>query len=633
MIKPNNDISLSSAYSFLAALTENQNDLYNHVYVPICKRAISLYNSERGRNSGKWSDIQEVILAEYGINVPQTIMKQLINSVYKSMSYREKKQGEFRVFSNGEAFQFDKYTFVDLEESYQKSMRDANAFQEAFDVYLQTEGILSNEVSPIVEFIEKNKNQIASFFGSSHTPIDNIDSSYYYHAEFLKYIELNNHDLYKIAENQYIGSLVAGFLEAGLVLDPKFLSNEVYYLDTPVILRALDLQREDDTDATNDVLRLIKETGGKLKVLSITINEMGNVIQDAIDRYNNSVPTSSINEACLRIEKRRVWLMNLLSDLENTLNTKLGVTVETLSDSFIEKHSQSREINELQATRIKIGNARHDVLAYMYIRHLRRGFPSVFQKAKIWFLTTNAALLKFNKKHLDGSVPEIILSDSLTSLLWLKNPVKLKQRITGAGLSVLLASTLHEEIANRELINEFDNALKSIDWISENDYRMMLESVAHQSAKKIESFVKLIATDEDKTKAEVQRIIEKERGRRNKEIEEKKNYQKKIADKSEQNSQLNTRLQEIETKLSAFTEASKVKDKESKAKEEKIRLKDKYVKWLIISLIIIIVFLILIIVNNELGFFPKVTNWIISSGGLFGFGSFIINLIKLLKNK
>jgi hypothetical protein len=633
MSTPNKDIVLSAAYAFLAALTENQDDLYNHVYVPICRRAISLYNSRQGRNSGKWSDIQEVILAEYGINVPQIIMKQLINSVYKSMSSRERRQGEFRVFSNGEAFQFDKYTFIDMEESYQKGIRDANAFQEAFSEYLKTEGVLSNEVSPIVEFIEKNKRQIASFFGNSHTTIDNADASYYYHAEFLKYIELNNHNLYKIAENQYIGSLVASFLEAGLVLDPKFPSNEVYYIDTPIILRALDLQREDDTNATNDVLRLIKETGGKLKVLSITINETGNVIQDAIDRYNNSIPTSSINEACLRMGNQRTWLMKLLSDLEDTLKTKLGVTIEILPNSFIEKYSQNREIKDLQATRTRIGNARHDVLAYMYIRHLRGYFPSVFQKAKIWFLTTNDALLNFNKKNLIGSVPEIILSDSLTSLLWLKNPVKLKRRIIGTGLSVLLASTLHEEIANRELINEFDNALKSIDSISDDDYRTLLESVAHQSAKKIESFVKSITTDENKTKAEVQRIIEKERSRRNKEIEEKKDYQKMIADKNEQNIYLDSKLQEIEAKLSALAEVSKLKDEQSRAKEEKTKLKGKYIKWIIISLIIIIVFLILIIVNNKFGFFPKATNWIMSSGGLFGLGNFIINLIKFLRNK
>jgi hypothetical protein len=632
MANHNNDISLSAAYAFLAALTENQNDLYNHVYVPICKRAISLYNSKCGRNSGKWSDIQEVILAEYGINVPQIIMKQLINSVYKSMSSRERKQGEFRVFSNGEAFQFDKYTFVDLEESYQKSIREANAFQEAYNVYLQNEGVSSNEVPSITDFIEKNKNRIASFFGNSHI-MDNVDTSYYYHVEFFKHIELNNHDLYKIAESQYIGSIVAGFLESGISLDPKFSSNEVYYLDTSVILRALDLQGEDDTSATNDVLKLIKETGGKLKVLSITINEISNVIQDAIDKYNSSTPTSSINEACLRNGKQRSWLMKLLSDIENTLKTKLDITIETMPNPLIEKYSQSHEIRDLQTTRVKTGNARHDVLTYMYIRYLRRDSPAVFQKAKIWFLTTNSALLEFNKKHLVGSVPEIILSDSLTSLLWLKNPVKLKHNIAGTGLSVLLASTLHEEIASRELINEFDNAIKSIDGISENDYRSLLESVAHQSAKRIKSFVELADTQGDKAKTEAQLIIERERERKSKEHEEKKKHQLEIARKDVQNTQLDTRLKEIEKKLSRIVENSKLKDEEARSKDEKLKLKDKYTKRLIISLIIVILFLVLFIINKEIEFFPKFVNWIMSSSSLFGFGSFVINFIKLVRNK
>lgn len=648
MPKPNNDIDiqLSAAYAFLAALTENQSDLYNHVFVPICKRAISLYNSKQGRNSGKWSDIQEVILTEYGIKVPQIIVKQLINSVYRLMPSNERKRGDFRVFSNGEAFQFDKYTFIDIEEFYQKGMRDANAFQEAFHTYLESEGVLPGEVPSISDYIEKNKNQIASFFSSSEIK-DSIENSYYYHVEFLKYIELNNHILYKIAENQYIGSIVAGFLESGISLEPKFSSNEVYYLDTSVILRALDLQREDDTNATNDVLRMIKEMGGSLKVLSITLTETGNVIQEAIDKYNNSIPTSSINEACLRLGNKKAWLIKILSSLENVLKDQLGIIIETLPNSYIDKFSRSSDIKELQSTRKKTGNALHDVLAYMYIRELRGASPSVFQKAKIWFLTTNQDLLKFNKKHLKGNVPEIILSDYLTSLLWLKNPLKLSHTIKSTGLSVLMATTLQEEIASRELINEFDNALKSIDGISKDDYRTLLESVAHQSAKRITSFVELVTTEKSKAKAEAQRIIEKERERKNKEHEEKKKHQMEIARKDEQNIQLDTRLKEIEEKLSSVVENSKLKDEEvrlkdeklklkddeARLKDEKLKLKDKYTKWLIVSLIIVISFLVLVIINKEFKFLPKFVNWIMSSGGLFGFGSFIINLVKLLKNK
>lgn len=34
---------LLTTYSFFAALTENSTDIYSAVYVPICKRALSLY--------------------------------------------------------------------------------------------------------------------------------------------------------------------------------------------------------------------------------------------------------------------------------------------------------------------------------------------------------------------------------------------------------------------------------------------------------------------------------------------------------------------------------------------------------------------------------------------------------------
>jgi hypothetical protein len=55
-MKNNNNIL--TAYCFLSALTENGKDLFNHVYVPICKRALSLY-SQKGATHGTAGDIKE----------------------------------------------------------------------------------------------------------------------------------------------------------------------------------------------------------------------------------------------------------------------------------------------------------------------------------------------------------------------------------------------------------------------------------------------------------------------------------------------------------------------------------------------------------------------------------------------
>ena len=95
--------NILTGYCFLAALTENQNDLFNHVFVPICKRALSLY-SLKGAIRGKDIDIQNIIMDEYSIDVPIVMVRKLINAVSRSFSRRDKQQTNFNVINNGEAF-------------------------------------------------------------------------------------------------------------------------------------------------------------------------------------------------------------------------------------------------------------------------------------------------------------------------------------------------------------------------------------------------------------------------------------------------------------------------------------------------------------------------------------------------
>lgn len=88
-----NDNVLTS-YSFLAALSENETDIYKTVYLPLFKRAISSYaakKSSKESNSiqGTDIDIQSIILEEYGIEVPILIVRKLIKAVGTSLSKKE----------------------------------------------------------------------------------------------------------------------------------------------------------------------------------------------------------------------------------------------------------------------------------------------------------------------------------------------------------------------------------------------------------------------------------------------------------------------------------------------------------------------------------------------------------------
>ena len=620
-----NPQDILTSYCFLAALTENQNDLYNHVYVPICKRALSLY-SLRGSIYGTAQDIQEIIQNEYGVNVPILLVRKLIVSVLKSLSKRQKVQFDAEIFAHGDSFQLTQYSFTDLENKYKKGLRDAAKLQLSFCDYLHSEQIYPEMLPSFSEFLDKNKCQIASFFkGNGSIKKDDIDKSYICHVQFLEYIDTNNDELFHIAEQLYLGSIVAGFLESGIDLEPKFVSDEVYYLDTPLILRALDLQKEEDTKPALELLELIKSTGGTIKVLSVTLSELSDVINNAVESYNNKQPITTINDACIRLGKNKAWLINIGAKIERYIYENLKIDKEIISQASLEKFEKSPDVRALKETRKKKGNAFHDVAAYLFVREQRGTAISTFQKGKYWFVTMNYDLLLFNKEHTTiTGVTEITLPDALTSMLWLKDPTKFTMQVKKVGLRELMATTLNEEIASKELIGEFETAISSLNDISEEDYQILLESVAHQSAKKITEFNELSTQDKNAAKQQAISIIEKEKTRNAKQAQTLKEAQGAKKQTEDANTILNARVKALEER-----------QVQSKTEIERLSFQvigqKKFIKRAIFWFILAAISVILAVwgFKNFSSTISSILSSIASLGGLWGLGSLLLNLYKL----
>jgi hypothetical protein len=627
-----------TGYCFLAALTENQNDLFNHVFVPICKRALSLY-SFRGATHGKASDIKNIILEEYGIDIPIQMVRKLTTASYKSFSSRSKKKTNFQIFENGNLFQIDKYGFSDLEEQYKRGERNAKALQEAFENFLKSEPETNGEECSFSDFLTRNKKQLSSFFkGKDSSLFFSIDKSFIHHVHFLEYIESKHDTLFEIAKSIFIGSIVASFLEAGLDLEPSFSSNEEYYLDTPIVLKALNLQKEDDAEAIAELLELIQKTGGRIKVLSITLDEISQVIEHAITHYNPNTPTTTINEACLRNGKNKAWLIQFNHNLREEVLVRLRATEEIITNQFIEKYQKYPDVKTLQGERFKKGNALHDVIAYLFVREARKSPVSLIQKAKAWFLSSNVDLLKFNQTHLPiNSVPEIILPDALTSILWLKSPSKLLSKVKKIGLSELMASTLNKEIASKELIHEFEANIKKIDAISEEEYRILLESVAHQSARKIENFVEIANKDKAEARVEAIKIVEQERNRRAKEKIALKEVQEEKKREQEKRIELESSLAKIEFELQKTKLDSHEIKTEIEILIEQINQKEKSIKRTFkkfyISLPLLVIVALGVFFYDKLPMIGKVINWLSGLAWAYSLGNFLINLYKLNKGK
>ena len=636
-----NDNVLTS-YSFLAALSENETDIYKTVYLPLFKRAISSYaakKSSKVSNSiqGTDIDIQSIILEEYGIEVPILIVRKLIKAVGTSLSKKERNIFKFDIFEDGKAFQFTNYNYFSTEEIYDRERRNAQALQQAFEDYLKSENLSEKNIPSFSQFIDKNKCNLSSFFSGKNGLIHDVEGSFMAHVNFLQHIEGGYHYLYQTAERIYLGSVIASFLETGVDLESKMDNNIIYYLDTQIVLEALDLQKAEDTLPTQELLKLIRATGGKIRLLDITINEIHKIIELAINNYSKSHPTTTVNEACVRIGKNKTLLISINGKLESFIKAELQVDIDGILETKMSLYSKSEDVNLLKQTRIHKSTAIHDVAAYLHVRDRREGNIRLFQKAKYWFVTANKKLADFNiSRKTNGFVNETIMPEELTSLLFLKNPQKLAKKVSQIGLNELIAQTLSEEYASKELINEIDIAIKESADLSAEDYNILFSSIALQSTNKIQKLLEEIS-DKRKFNESIHKLIEKERTKRAKSKEEKLQRQKLFEEVNHEKLSLEEKLKNLEAKLSQG-------EKEREEQQERIRkieeqqaeslLKRKKAQrsfWLALGGLIlsIVIFLVALYYPTLFSGMKDFIKGIASLGGVWGLISLIINICKL----
>lgn len=636
-----NDNVLTS-YSFLAALSENETDIYKTVYLPLFKRAISSYaakKSSKVSNSiqGTDIDIQSIILEEYGIEVPILIVRKLIKAVGTSLSKKERNIFKFDIFEDGKAFQFTNYNYFSTEEIYDRERRNAQALQQAFEDYLKSENLSEKNIPSFSQFIDKNKCNLSSFFSGKNCLIHDVEGSFMAHVNFLQHIEGGYHYLYQTAERIYLGSVIASFLETGVDLESKMDNNIIYYLDTQIVLEALDLQKAEDTLPTQELLKLIRATGGKIRLLDITINEIHKIIELAINNYSKSHPTTTVNEACVRIGKNKTWLISINGKLESFIKAELQVDIDGILETKMSLYSKSEDVNLLKQTRIHKSTAIHDVAAYLHVRDRREGNIRLFHKAKYWFVTANKKLADFNiSRKTNGFVNETIMPEELTSLLFLKNPQKLAKKVSQIGLNELIAQTLSEEYASKELINEIDIAIKESADLSAEDYNILFSSIALQSTNKIQKLLEEIS-DKRKFNESIHKLIEKERTKRAKSKEEKLQRQKLFEEVNHEKLSLEEKLKNLEAKLSQG-------EKEREEQQERIRkieeqqaeslLKRKKAQrsfWLALGGLIlsVVIFLVALYYPTLFSGMKDFIKGIASLGGVWGLISLIINICKL----
>ena len=110
---------------------------------------------------GSADDVKRVLVEEYGLNVPITIVRTLIKKVAYNQTKKEKTDFNLRVMENGDTFAFDNYNYATIDVIYDEERRRANALEEAFHTYAELEGY--GNTPSFQEFIDDNKHKLSAF--------------------------------------------------------------------------------------------------------------------------------------------------------------------------------------------------------------------------------------------------------------------------------------------------------------------------------------------------------------------------------------------------------------------------------------------------------------------------------------
>ena len=342
------------------------------------------------------------------------------------------------------------------------------------------------------------------------------------------------------------------------------------------------------------------------------MDEISGNIQKAIETYSKEHPTTTINEACVRLGHTKLWLNSLVSKLQNVIEKDYHIQVDPVSQTSIKNAEASKDLPALEALRKIKKSAKHDVTAYYFIREKRVDPVTLFQKATCWFVTSNVQVCDFNAAfHQDNQVQETVLPNELTSFLFFKNPTRNLKTVSHTGLRELIAQTLADEYPSKDIINEFDNCIQSYTEISDDEYNTLASSIAHYSTKQVAKLIQEASQDSNAFNTSIHKIIDE--GRRKRDADQKENIRTK-----QDNESLSCKLKDLSDKFIQLE--NKVDSLEP--------LKKKIRNWGIVVFVAIIFFISATCFRSII---KEIIQWISGVGGFWGFISCAINIVKLFK--
>lgn len=587
-----NKEKLLSTYALLGYLKETSPSkaAITELYIPIVKKAMSEYASEKDMTEYKGRSLSEInlkIKTIFDIDIPLPILAKIMESIKNEIN----DENIFALYQDG-AFIIKSYVFESIDEVIEQEKSNIDRLQQDYKLYCSENGF-KFDFDELKQFI---LTQQIELFTDRRSDLLNVD---YYVPKYVSE-RLNNESIFKVMSNIYLGSIIASYLEHNIT--DKVTEAELL-LDTNFFISLIDLNTEDAYHTCNQLFTLCQQLGYRFTMLNSTLNQirvlLSNRITDFASRdFIGSVRCADVFNACIRKNLDKTKLERIKDNIQRLVEDRGIVIIQDAQiKGLIDKAKKSQDYKELLQRRKNADSALNDTVAKLYVENKRGQNVREFVDAKCWFLHNSFSPYDYSYGR---KIHEryLISANELLVLLWLSSPAQGQQikisDVTRGGLASYITKYRRSKMPTRDTLKvikkRVDDAL-SYGLITEKDTFNLCIRMAegHLTQEQVdESLIPDSVTNEQfaaKLK-EYTSEVEDNKQKQKEDADAKINYlNKKIEERDTQIKDLNNRLTELEN-------SNYEKDKQEYVKQHLSKIKRDTI-WNIVLVVIIIVLLCL----------------------------------------
>ena len=407
----------------ISALYSNPDaGLYRDIYFPIIKYAIvCLFFSGKVDAYYDLEDVQKFILENFGIKIPLIVLKKTIQKLDNSRDIN------LVLYENGSKFMIKQAWSVEANAEIDQRTADfdesISVLEQKYDRYKDKEGLEDNRT--FLDFITDNCDDILGYFEKND--ISQVNQEYTIMAYFLEYLHQTDAELFKVANELFWGSIIAGFLKReNPEMEKRTGSDKLeYYLDTSLVMALLELSTPEKQNYTREMMEIIVSSGCIARVHPITIREVQNIIL-SVESNGIPRPGTDIASAFERRGLSTAKLANIRVNLVETLD-KLKVSEQPkVSDRDIDKiieqyraKSVVRQLHERRGSK----NVTDDVFRDIHDVYMA-DFISGRRKQKndsSFFVTMNSDFITFYREQVGKDDLGLLHPGRIVLEMWMHN--------------------------------------------------------------------------------------------------------------------------------------------------------------------------------------------------------------------